>query len=147
MYNQTPSYSTSDSLFADNAVASGAGIALLMIGIVFVLIVMALSIVSIVSMWKLFTKAGKPGWASIVPIYKYIVELEIIGQPLWWIVMFFIPVANIVIAIMMTLDLVKSFGKDTTFGVLTIFFPIIMLPILAFSKDTKYVGPVGPERY
>jgi len=106
----------------------------------------ALALVTIISMWKLFTKAGKPGWASIVPIYNNIIALEIIGRPMWWIVLFFIPGANIVAQLFVTLETAKVYGKDMTFGVLMILFPIPMYPILAFSKDTHYLGPIVHEQ-
>jgi len=58
-----------------------------------------LMIIVIVGMWKMFEKAGKPGWASLIPIYNFIVLLEIVGKPLWWIVLMFIPIVNIIFAI------------------------------------------------
>jgi hypothetical protein len=94
----------------------------------------------------LFEKAGKPGWASIVPIYNTIVALEIAGRPWWWVFLFMIPVAGLVFVVIYLLEFVKSYGKDTGYGVLSFFFPYIMFPILAFSKDTKYLGPAGPEK-
>ena len=110
------------------------------------IIAMAVAVITIVSMWKLFTKAGKPGWAAIVPIYNNIVMLEIVGRPLWWVVLYFVPFANIVVTIMVALETAKVFGKDTVFGVLMILFPVPMYPILAFSKNTQYLGPIAhPE--
>lgn len=109
------------------------------------LISMAVSVLLVVSLWKLFTKAGKPGWAAIVPVYNIIIMMEIIGRPTWWTVLYFVPFANIVISIINMIDFAKSFGKSAGYGVLMIFFPYIMYPILAFSTDTKYVGPVALE--
>jgi hypothetical protein len=63
------------------------------------LISLALSIFVIASFWKVFTKAGQPGWAAIVPFYNTYVLLKVVGRPGWWLVLFFIPIANIVIAI------------------------------------------------
>ena len=128
------SYSTSST-----ADAAGAGIAML----VMMPIYLAIMAVSIVSMWKLFTKAGKPGWASLVPVYNLVVMVEIVGRPLWWVAMFFIPVANIVFGVMLYLDLAKAYGKDSGWGILLILFPIVMMPIMAFSKNIRYVGPVA----
>ena len=113
---------------------------------VYVAIAVVVSVVMIASMWKLFEKAGKPGWAALIPVYNTIVALEVAGRPWWWVLLMFIPVANVVFAIMYLLDFVKSYGKDTAFGVLSIFFPYVMFPILAFSKDAKYLGPAGPEK-
>lgn len=96
------------------------------------------SILTIVSLWKIFKKAGKPGWASIVPIYNMIVLLEITGLPLWYIVLFFIPFANIYVIFKMYIELAHKFGKSTGFGVATVFFSVICLPILAFSNSAEY---------
>ena len=98
-----------------------------------------ISIIAIVSMWKLFTKAGKPGWAAIIPIYNILVMIEIAKKPWWYLLLLLVPIANIVISIIITLDFVKAYGKDTGFAVLTIFFAPIMYPLLAFG-DSKYVG-------
>lgn len=129
------SYQTSQS-------TASAGAALGVILIIELLVVLPIIIVSLISMWKLFTKAGKPGWASIIPIYNTIVELEIIGRPVWWIFLMFIPFVNLVISIIIIIDLAKSFGKDTGFAILLLFLPIIGLPMLAFGKS-QYVGPAA----
>jgi hypothetical protein len=96
-------------------------------------------IVIVAAMWKVFTKAGQPGWAAIVPIYNAYVMQEIVGRETWWLVIFLLlsPVWSIVIA----LDMAKSFGKDTLFAIGLILFPYIFYPILGFS-DAKYVGPM-----
>lgn len=124
--------------------ATAAGLAGFMI--VMWLLFIALAIVTIISMWRLFTKAGKPGWASIVPIYNNIIALEIIGRPMWWIFLFFVPGVNIVVQLFVTLETAKVYGKDMTFGVLMILFPVPMYPILAFGKDTTYLGPLVHEQ-
>src|SRR4051794_4395636 len=74
-------------------------------------------IISIVALWKLFTKAGKPGWAAIVPIYNLIVLLEIAGKPAWWIILMLIPLVNFIIAIILFIALAESFGKGAGFGI------------------------------
>ncbi len=112
------------------------------IGIVGIIVYLAIIIVGIVSMWKLYEKAGKPGWAAIVPIYNLIVLLEIINKPTWWIVLFFIPIANIVAIFLIYIELAKVFGKDTMYGVLMVFFGIVMIPMLAFG-DAQYQGAGG----
>lgn len=90
--------------------------------------------------WKLFTKAGQPGWAAIVPIYNIIIMLKIVGRPTWWIVLFVIPFVSLIPAVLLPLDLAKSFGKSTGFGVGLILLGFIFMPILAFGS-AKYVGP------
>lgn len=107
--------------------------------IVFVLIVTA---ILIVSQWIIYTKAGKPGWACLIPIYNIIVLLEIIGKPWWWLILMLIPFVNFIIAIWMTNLLSKSFGKGAGFTLGLLFLPVIFYPILAFSS-AKYVGPAG----
>lgn len=92
----------------------------------------------IICQWKIFTKAGKPGWACLIPIYSGIVLLEIIKKPVWWIFMLLIPFANIYFAIVMVNELSKSFGKSSGFTVGLIFLPFIFYPILAFG-DAKYI--------
>ena len=103
------------------------------------LIYLAVVALMIISMWKVYAKAGKPGWASIIPIYNIIVLLEIVGKPLWWVVLLFIPVVNLVIIILLYVELAKVFGKSAGFGVGLAFLGFIFFPILAFS-DATYGG-------
>ncbi len=102
------------------------------------LISIIFAIISIVSWWKIYTKADKPGWASLIPIYNIIVLLEIIEKPVWWLLLMFVPIVNIVIGFMLAIELAKAFDKGTGFALLLIFFPIIGYPILAFG-DSEYV--------
>jgi hypothetical protein len=106
------------------------------------LVGIAFGIVMVVAMWKVFVKAGQPGWASIVPIYNIIVLLNITGKPTWWIVLFLLPVANIIAAILVFVALAKSFGKSTGFAMGLLFLGFIFFPILGFG-DARYIGPVG----
>ncbi len=95
-------------------------------------------------LWRIFVKAGKPGWAAIVPIYNVLIELEIVGRPWWWLLLLMVPVVNVVIGIMVLLDLAKVFGKSSGFGIGLIFLPFIFIPILAFG-DAKYLGPIAGQ--
>ena len=97
-------------------------------------------ILAIVSLWIIFKKAGKPGWASIVPIYDIIVFIQVAGLPLWYLVLLIIPFANIYAIFKIYIELAHKFGKSTGFGVLTVFFSEICLPILAFDKNATYQG-------
>jgi uncharacterized protein DUF5684 len=96
----------------------------------------------IASMWKVFTKANEPGWAAIIPIYNMIVWCKIVGRPIWWFILLFIPCVGIVIAIMLAIDLAKSFGKGAGFGIGIVILPFIFLPILGFGS-ANYVGPAA----
>jgi hypothetical protein len=105
----------------------------------FFLVWLALGILMIAAMWKVFAKAGKPGWAAIVPIYNLIVLLEIVGKPLWWVVLMFIPVVNLVVGIIVLLELAKAFGKGAGFAIGLLLLPIVFYPILGFGNAT-YLG-------
>ncbi len=107
-------------------------------GIVFWLVYAAVIVLMIASLWKVYVKAGKPGWAAIVPIYNYIVLLEIVKKPLWWIILLFIPFVNFIVAILVYNELSKAFGKGTGFAVGLIFLPFIFIPLLGFG-DAEYV--------
>ena len=114
----------------DGAAAGGAGGSL--VGLVVGLLVIA-------GLWKIFAKAGKPGWAAIIPIYNLIVLLQIAGKPLWWIVLFLIPVVNIVAAVMVFVSVAKAFGKGTGFAIGMLLLGPIFIPILGFGS-AKYIG-------
>ncbi len=112
-------------------------------GIVFWIFYFAFIIFFIFVMWKIFVKAGKPGWGCIVPIYNIILQLEIADRPIWWIFLMFIPFVNIVISIIILIDIAKAFGKGTGFGLGMLFLPFIFFPILAFDsseyQETTYI--------
>lgn len=102
-----------------------------------------LAVVALVGLWKMFQKAGKPGWAAIVPIYNVIVLLQIVGRPVWWLVLLFIPFVNLVVGIILSIDLAKAYGKGVGWGILAIFLPFVVYPYFGFSNDVKYVGKAG----
>lgn len=102
-----------------------------------------LAIIYIVAQWRIYEKAGRPGWAVLIPFYNIYILLKIIGKPGWWLLLIiFLPIVNIVLVIWMTNLLSKSFGKDELFTIGLIFFGIIFYPILGFG-DAKYLGPAG----
>jgi hypothetical protein len=96
----------------------------------------------IVAMWKVFTKAGQPGWASIIPIYNLYVWCKIVGRPWWWILLMLIPFVNFIILIILCIDMAKSFGKGAGFGIGRAFLGIIFWPILGFGS-AQYQGPAA----
>ena len=137
----------SSSLNATDSAATAAGAAFLGVYVIFALV---LTVVGLVAMWKIFTKAGKPGWAALVPVYNLIVLLEIVGRPkvwAWSLLLLLIPVVNsiygIVLGLVLALDLAKVFGKSQVFGVVALWlFSIVGFLILGFGKD-KYLGPIA----
>tara|TARA_Y100001970_G_C14139867_1_gene806467 strand:+ start:1016 stop:1381 length:366 start_codon:yes stop_codon:yes gene_type:complete len=84
--------------------------------------------------WKIFVKAGKPGWAIFIPIYNLIVFLEIVNRPLWWLIFLIIPIVNLVIHVIVHIDLAKSFRQDLGFGLGLAFLGAVFYPILAFGS-------------
>lgn len=100
------------------------------------------SVIIIVGMWKVFEKAGKPGWASLIPIYSAIVFLEIIGKPMWWLILFIIPCTLPIFGIWAINLLSKSFGQSEGFTIGLVILPYIFFPILGFGKY-QYIGPAG----
>jgi hypothetical protein len=103
------------------------------------LFMIAFMVLMIVAHWRIYAKAGKPGWASLVPIYNSLVYLQIAGKPLWWLVLYFVPLVNIVVAIMSVFAFARKFGKGKGFALGMVFLPFVFVPILAFS-DAQYVG-------
>lgn len=108
--------------------------------IVFSLIVCVLSIIA---MWRIFTKAGKPGWASIIPVYNMVVLFQIVGMNPWLLLLYIVPfvnyVASIVLIIMLGIKLAKVFGKSSGFAVGLIFLNTIFMLILGLG-NAEYVG-------
>ena len=96
----------------------------------------------IVAMWKVFTKAGHPGWAAIIPIYNCYIWCKIVGRPGWWVILLFIPFVNFIIAIILCIDMAKSFGKGAGFGIGLALLGFIFLPILGFGS-AQYQGPAA----
>ena len=100
---------------------------------------LALAVFMIVVMWIIYTKAGRAGWAAIIPFYNLYVLLKVAGKPGWWLIFFFIPFVNIVFWIITYLGLGSMFGRGIAFSIGLILLPIIFLPILAFG-GSKYTG-------
>ncbi len=108
-------------------------------GSIFGFVYFVFIILMIIGMWKIFVKAGRPGWHSIIPIYNQIVLLQIAGKPEWWFLLMFVPLVNIIVIFMMWSALSKSFGKSTVFTLGLIFLPFVTIPVLGFGA-AKYMG-------
>lgn len=109
------------------------------------LIGLVVCVLLLVAQWKVYSKAGQPGWAMLIPIYNIIVLLRIVGKPWWWILLFIIPGVNVVFMIW-TLNLLSlSFGKSAGFTIGMLFLSVIFLPILGLGS-AKYVGPAGMKK-
>lgn len=96
-------------------------------------------ILPIISLWRIFEKAGEPGWAAIIPIYNLVILMNIAGKPWWWGLLACIPYIGLIFSIWGTNLIVKQFGKTEGFTVGIVLLPFIFLPLLAFgeAKFTK----------
>ncbi|MDQ7948852.1 MAG: DUF5684 domain-containing protein [Pedobacter sp.] len=119
----------------------GAAIAFL-IGMFWVLT--AIWVISIIGMWKTFEKAGRPGWAALIPIYNVVVMIEIVGKPMIWLLWCLLPCVNWIFMVWLTNLFSKSYGKEEGFTIGLIFLPFIFWPILGFDSS-KYLGPSAAE--
>jgi hypothetical protein len=104
------------------------------------LIYLVVIIVIVAGMWKLFTKAGKPGWASIIPIYNLFVLLDVAKRPMWWFILLLIPFVNIFVSIVIWNDISRLFGKGVGFTLGLVFLPFIFVPILGFGSAAYRTG-------
>ena len=96
-------------------------------------------VLMIAAIWKVFSKAGQPGWAAIIPIFNFYIMCKVAGRPGWWLLLMLIPFVNIVIAIILNVDIAKRFGKGVGFAVGMILLPFIFWPILGFGS-AQYQG-------
>jgi cellulose synthase/poly-beta-1,6-N-acetylglucosamine synthase-like glycosyltransferase len=110
------------------ALCSGVG------GLICMAVFAALLIIPLIGMWKLFEKAGKPGWAAIIPFYNLYVLTEIAGMDVMWFILLLVPCVQYVAIFVVMINVAKNFGKDTTYGVLMALFAFIFVPMLGFSN-------------
>ena len=103
---------------------------------------LALLIILVTSIWKVFTKAGQSGWKCIIPFYNIYIFLKIVGKPGWWLILVLIPLVNIPILIIVSIALAKSFSKGVGFGLGLFFLAAVFLAFLAFG-EAQYVGVGG----
>lgn len=99
-------------------------------------------VVASLGLMGVFTKAGRPGWAAFVPVYNMVVLLQVVGRPLWWLVLLLIPGVNVVALIVIYHDLSKSFGHEAGFTVGLVLLSVVFLWILWLGSST-YRGPAA----
>lgn len=114
------------------------------LGAAFWLIMIVLGVLTAVGLWKIFKKAGHNGWESLIAGHNVFLELEMSGIKGYWFFLLYVPIANIVVTFWKNIELAKSFGKSTAFGVLMSFFPYICIPILGLG-NSQYLGPAYHE--
>ena len=107
------------------------------------IVILIIAILTIVANWKVFEKAGKPGWASLIPVYNMVVLYQIVGLNPWLLLLYFVPIVNYIASIVLTVmqcsRLAKAFGKGTGYAVGLFFLNTIFMLMLSFS-DAKYKG-------
>ena len=104
---------------------------------------LAVVLLWVIGLWKVFEKAGQPGWGAIIPIFNFYLLCKVAGRPGWWVILMFIPIVSLVIGIIVMLDLAKAFGKGVGFAIGLIFLGFIFVPILGFG-GAQYQGPPTP---
>jgi len=119
--------------FSFNVDSGGGGEAWVTAVAVLGLVEIVLVVLCIAGLWKVFSKAGQPGWAAIIPIYNAIVLLNVAGKPIWFILLLCIPFVNVIFSIIVMAGLAKNFGKGIGFLLGLILLPFIFLPILGFG--------------
>ena len=108
--------------------------------LIFTIIILAILImVLIISGWKVFEKAGRPGWKAIVPILNTITFIQIAGRSAWWFLLMLLPVVGLIFSVIVTVDFAKKFDKNHWFAVGIMLLPFIFYPLLAFG-DSRYQG-------
>ena len=109
------------------------------VGLICALVSVVIAVILIISMWKIYSKAGQPGWTSLIPIVNLYFLMKVAGRPGWMFILFFIPFVNFVMVILVNLDVAKAFGKSVLFALGMLFLGVIFWPVLAFGKS-EYVG-------
>ncbi len=100
---------------------------------------------TLIGLYKLFEKAGIPGWKALVPIYNMYICTKITGKSIWWFVMLLIPVLNVVVWLLMANEISKVFGKETFWAYVgSMMFPYIYFPMIGFDNNVRYIGPHKP---
>ena len=113
-----------------------------MVGIVYLVLFAA----ALAGMWKAFEKMGRKGWEGIVPFYNVYILLQMTGRPVWWLALMIVPLVNIAMFIIVSIDVAKGFGKSQNFGIGLGLLGFVFWPILGFG-DAKWQGAPQPATY
>ena len=113
-----------------------------------IIIISILFILFHIGLWKLFVKAERQGWEAIIPIYNIYLMIKLTGRPMWWLILFFIPIVNFIVSMGLMIDFAKSYGKTSFlshFG--TIIVPFLVFPFWGFDTTTKYLGRSATDEF
>ena len=112
----------------------------LLIFLIPLLIPLLLGIFMLVASWRVYAKAGQPGWGVLVPVYNLYLWCKIAGKPAWWVLLLFVPFVNLAVMLLLSLGVAKAFNKSESFGVLLALLAPVAVPILAFT-EVVYAPP------
>ncbi len=115
------------------------------VAVIYSLIVLAIAVFVLIGEVKVFMKAGKPGWAVIVPFYNMYCLCDIAFGNGWLFLLYFVPCANVVLAVILQFKLAAAFGRDIGFGFGLLFLTPIFMMILGFGS-AEYIGPQKKEQ-
>jgi len=102
---------------------------------------MVFGVLMVAGLWGMFSKAGWPGWAAIIPIYNAYVMVKVAGRPGWWLILFFIPLVNFIMILIIMWDLAKAFGHGFLMFLGFLFFGFICFPIVGFGGSQYQLTP------
>ena len=143
MYDYYDYSSTADTYNQANDLFSTTMQAAMPMMIVSVIIELVIAVYIIFITWRVFEKAGRKGWESIIPFYNIYVAFTIAGLEWWYLILMFVPFVNIYVAVHLSIELAHRFNKSTAFGFGLLFLNPIFMSILAFEKDTVYTPVDG----
>lgn len=143
MYDYYDYSSTADTYNQANDLFSTTMQAAMPMMIVYFIIELVIAVYIIFITWRVFEKAGRKGWESIIPFYNIYVAFTIAGLEWWYLILMFVPFVNIYVAVHLSIELAHRFNKSTAFGFGLLFLNPIFMSILAFEKDTVYTPVDG----
>ncbi len=108
---------------------SGAGVVVYLVFVIF----------EIGALWRVFTKAGKPGWGSIIPLYNIYLLCKVAQHSGWWFLLFLVPIVNVIVFIVVWYGVARAFGHGVGFTAGLVLLSPIFLPILGYGSS-KYRG-------
>ncbi len=140
-----PTIASASLMLQQDSTAAAGGVMAALFGSTMLMIILAMVAVAIIGMWKVFVKAGQPGWACIIPIYNVYILLQIAGRPAWWLILYFVPLANVIVGVIVAMDIAKAFGQSPVFGIVLLFLLAgIGYLILGFGS-ARYLGPPNQQ--
>jgi len=109
---------------------------------IYMILTILFSLISLAGLWRIFNKAGKPGWHAVVPLLNIITWIQVIGKPRWWIIPSLVPFVNVFMLLLMVVETLKCFKHNRLWQItVAVLFPFFYLPYLGFSQRKKYTHP------